>query len=229
MKKDLLNYMISRYDKARIKPADKGPVVTISRDYGCSANIIARKLIEEIEINTKTRNINYNWQWINKEILELTAKELNIPEFKIEHLSSADRKGFFGDIIASFGQHYTNDKTVRKSLMSVIASFADAGNVIIVGRGGVSITRDIKKSLHFSIQAPFKWRVTQVCKKRNMPFAEVEKITKENDHKRKLLRDYYFGGETDNTIFDIVFNKMTMTEDEIVQAILKLMKIRKFI
>ena len=206
MKKNLLSYMVERYDQTGKRHIDKGPVVTISRQYGCSGNIIARRLIEEIEINSDTRNRNYNWQWINKEILDISAKELNLSAFEIKHLSSAERKGVIGDIITSFaGQHYTNDKTVRKTLMNVVNAFANEGNVILVGRGGVSITRDIKKSLHISLQAPLKWRINNVCRKRNMPYDEIEKTTKDIDHKRQLLRDYFFGSKADNTIFDIVF------------------------
>ncbi len=229
MKKNLLNYMTERYSKSTKKHDEKGPVVTISREYGCEGNIIARRLIEEIETDISAAVKDYIWQWINKEILELSAKELDIPAYKIEHLSSSEKKGFFGDIITSFGQHYTNDKTVRKTLMNVIASFADEGHVIIVGRGGVSITREIKRSLHIYLWAPFKWRIAEVSKKRNMPVKDVEKIAKDFDHKRKVIRDYFYGSKTDNTIFDIVLNSMTMSEDEIVFTILELMKLRKFI
>ena len=121
----------------------------------------------------------------------------------------------------------TDDKAVRKTLMNVIASFADEGHAIIVGRGGVAIARDIKKSLHVSLQAPLKWRVEKVSKKRNMPIKEVEKIAKEIDNKRKLLIDYFYGKKTDNSIFDIVISNMTLTEDEIVNTILELMKMKK--
>lgn len=229
MKKNLLKYMIDRYNTKNIKHDKKGPVVTISRDYGCAGNIIARRLIEEIESDLSAGKRDYIWQWINKEILELSAKELDIPAYKIEQLSTSENKGLFSDIITSFGQHYSNDKTVKKTLLNVISSYTDEGHVIIVGRGGVSIARDIKRSIHVSLQAPLNWRVSIVSKKRNMPISEVEKITKDFDHKRKVMRDYYFRKKTDNTIFDIVLNTMTMSEDEIVFTILELMKIRKFI
>jgi len=229
MKKSLLHYMINRYDETKIKPSDKGPVVTLSRDYGCNANNIARKLIEEIEISSAGKNKGYLWQWINKEILELTAKELKIPAYQIEHLSVAEQKGLFADVLTSFGQHYSANKEIRKTLANIIMSFADEGHVIIVGRGGVSLTRSIQRSLHISMQAPLKFRVNEICKKRNLPYDEVEKITKETDKKRKLLRDYFIGQKTDNSIFDVIYNTMTMTEDMIVMSILNMMKTRGFI
>lgn len=229
MKKNLLKYMIDRYDTKNVKHDKKGPVVTISRDYGCEGNIIARRLIEEIETDLSAAKRDYIWQWINKELLEFSAKELDIPTFKIEQLSTSENKGLFSDIITSFGQHYSNDKTVKKTLLKVIASFADVGHVIIVGRGGVSIARDIKRSIHISLEAPLDWRVVRISKKRNMPIKDVKKITMDFDHKRKVLRDYYFGRKTDNTIFDVILNTMTLSEDEIVYTILELMRIRNFI
>lgn len=229
MKKSLFNYLTERYDDSKVKQVDKGPVVTISRQYGCSGNIIARKIIEEIETNTSLSKKDVNWKWFNKEILELSAKELDIPEYIIEQMSTTEKKGLFGDIINAFGKHYTNDKTVRKTLMTVLANIADEGFAIIVGRGAVAISRDIQRSLHISLQAPLKWRVAQVSKKRNMPANEVEKIAIEIDKKRKLLIDRFFGITTDNFIFDLIINPMTMTEEEIVRTIIELMKIKKFI
>lgn len=229
MKKNLLKYMIDRYDTKSIKHEEKGPVVTISRDYGCEGNLIARRLIEEIESDLSAGKSDYIWQWINKELLEFSAKELDIPTYKIEQLSTRENKGLFSDIITSFGQHYSDDKTVKKTLLNVITSFADKGHAIIVGRGGVSIAREIKRSIHVSLHAPLDWRVLKISKKRNMPIKDVKKITIDFDYKRKVLRDYYFGRKTDYTIFDIVLNTMTLSEDEIVYTIMELMKIRKFI
>ena len=91
------------------------------------------------------------------------------------------------------------------------------------------IARDIKRSIHVSLHAPLNWRVATISKKRNMNIKYVEKITKDFDRKRKVMRDYYFGKKTDDSIFDIVLNTMTLSEDAIVYTILELMKIRKFI
>src|SRR5665648_392092 len=71
----LLEYMNER-SKPELKKAIKapGPVITISRECGCSGRLFAEKLIERI--NHKINNAVHNWKWVNKEILCLASKEL---------------------------------------------------------------------------------------------------------------------------------------------------------
>ena len=59
----LLDYMSKRAEKFKIKKTETGPVITISRDYGCFATEIARQITIVLNENNKT-----NWKFITKEI-----------------------------------------------------------------------------------------------------------------------------------------------------------------
>ena len=47
--------------------------------------------------------------------------------------------------------------------------------------------------------------------------------------KRREFREYFHGKETDYTRFDITYNTMTLSPEEIAESIINLMQTRKFI
>jgi len=232
MKNMLIDYMQTRMDrKSSIKEIhDFGPVVTISREYGCPAKMIAQDLSIKLNNFLFRANLKHHWRWISKEILEESAKELKMDKHTVQDVVNAGERGVMDDLIWSLSnKFYPGDDKVKKTLAVVIKEFAKQGRVIIVGRGGVSLTRHVKNSLHIRLVAPFDWRVKIVSERYNLPYAKALKKTKEIDSKRDNLRAYFEGKAPDNSIFDIVFNFSTMTEEEILGSIIRIMELRKMI
>ena len=101
--------------------------------------------------------------------------------------------------------------------------------MIIVGRGGVSITRDITNSLHIKFQAPLEWRINDVSKKQMISLAEARKKIQLVDTQRALIREFFEGKKVDNGAFDLIFNYMTLDEDDIIATIIRLMESKNLI
>jgi cytidylate kinase len=231
MKIDLLKYMADRYleDSASIEKA--GPVITISRLSGCPAKTVAKLLSEEltcksIALGRKERE----WRYITKEVMYESARELEVAPKQIKYVFDYEQKGVIDNILAAHSnKYYKSDKKIRNTVAHVIRNIACEGNVVIVGRGGVAITRDMPRSLHINLEAPLEWRVLRNAERENISPAEAEKLTLDVDKKRKQFRDYFEGKDTDYTWFDLTFNCMTMKVEEIVKIILKAVEIRKLI
>lgn len=230
MKKiNLKDYLTDQYLKS-LKPAEIGPIVTISREFGCQAKVIAQKLIEMISEKLNKKGIVSDWKWINKEILEESATHLEVQPNRIQHVFEAKEKTTMEQIVTSLSErYYTSDIKIKKTIAKVIRSFANRGRVIIVGRGGVSVTKNHPKSLHVRLYAPFEWRVKQISEKRNLPEEKVVPYAMEIDLKRKKFRDFFSDKETDNSIFDVMLNRATLGENEIAETIFKLMEARKLV
>jgi len=223
MKIDLKNYLANRdrFDSAKRVP---GPVITISREYGCGATIITRKLVQVL---SSTQN---SWRYISKEILYDSARELNLSPGDIENVLHPQDRTFLEDLFSSLNTNYQVDEhKIDQTIRGVITDYAIQGNIVIVGQGGIAITKNIKKSLHIKIIAPLEWRAEQLSRKMNISFNNARKKAEEHDHRRALCIDHFMGRTTDYTIFDILFNASTLSSNEIVNEILNFAEMRNLI
>lgn len=232
MKNILAEYMRNRMEKktSLLVQEALGPVVTISREYGCPGKIIAQDLCIRLNQLRARANKRPNWRWISKEILEESRKALKMDKHFIKEAVNAYEEGVMDDIILSLSsKFYPGSDKVKKTLAEVIKGFARQGNVIIVGRGGVTLTRDIKNALHIRLQAPLEWRIQIVSERKNMPFDEARKLIMLIDLKRKKLVEYFNCKKLNDCRFDLHFNYMTMEENEILDIIIRLMEMRNMI
>jgi len=227
----LLKYMEQRYKKKiqNEEQHEPGPVVTISRETGCPAKKIAALIIEKINAELIPQN-KKPWRAVSKEILYDSAKELNMNPDQIKYVFEYEEKSSWDDIFSSLSsKYYKSDKRIRKTIADVIHSIGEQGNVIIIGRGSVAITKDIAKSLHINLEAPLEWRAIMLSQKHGMTLEEAQKYAIETDKKRVKFRNSFYGRNTDYTRFDITFNCMTLSMDEISDTIIELLKRRNFI
>ncbi len=231
MKVDLLKYMSNRLQEECSKTGQPGPVITISRLYGCPAKKIAKALVEALTEKMLVKGYKkIQWKMITKEIMSESARELDIDPSKIKYVFDYEQKGIIDDILAAhLSKYYKSDRKIRSTVAKVIRNIACEGYTVIVGRGGVALTRDISHSLHVNIEAPMEWRVLRVSEKHSLSLEEAEKYAKDIDKKRKQFREYFEGKNTDYTQFDLTFNCMTLSIEEIVKIILKAIEVRKFI
>jgi len=230
MKVELIKYMSDRLRENNAEEKEPGPVITLSREYGCPGRRIAQKLVDNLTRKMFVKGKNIEWKYVTKEIMSESAKELEVHPSKIQYVFQYEQKGLIDDIIAAQStKYYKSDRRIRNTIGRVVRNMGIEGNVVIVGRGGVAITRDIPKSLHIHLEAPLEWRVLRTSTKFNMSLEQAEKYTLDIDKKRKQFRDYFEGKNTDYTRFDLTFNCMTLSIDEIVNIILKAVEVRNLI
>ena len=230
MKIDLSKYLTQRYQESLSKQDYEGPVVTIAREYGCPSQKIASRLADRLNQNKGPRTKKIDWRWITKEILYESAKELKLDPSDIEYVFRYEKKNFFDDILTSQSRkYYKSDRKIRMTIARVITNIASEGNVIIVGRGGVAITRKIERSLHVKLEAPIEWRAARITEKYQINEKEARKLATEIDKKRMEFRDYFHGKGTDYSRFDVRYNCMTLSIDDITGSIISLLQARKFV
>jgi cytidylate kinase len=230
MKIDISKYLKNQYEESKLRMSFPGPVLTISRELGCPSKMIAQKLVEALNSSGIKFAKDIPWRYISKEIMEESARELGVHFSEIQYVFEYRQHGALEDFLLSHSRKfYKTDRKIRNTLAAVIKNFADEGNAIIVGRGGVAITRDIPKSLHIHLEAPLEWRALRTSEKHSMNLEEARKYCLDIDNKRKQFRDYFQGKGNDYTRFDIKYNCMTLDIDEIVEMIISSLKIRNII
>jgi cytidylate kinase len=227
---DISKYMSERIHNEGGLLKEAGPVITISREYGCPSKLIAANLSDELTQKTFARGRQVKWKYITKEIMAESARALEVDPEKIKYVFDYQQKSVLDDILsAQSNKYYKSERKIRNTIGKVIRNMAQEGHVIIVGRGGVAITHDIPRSLHVMLEAPLDWRVLRVAENYHCSHNEARKTAIEVDKKRKEFRDYFQGKESDYTRYDLTFNCMTFSIDEIVQVILKAAEVRKLV
>ncbi len=230
MRIDLKKYLKEKYEASISSPDFAGPVVTISRRHGCPAKRIA------ITMTNKLNNMDYNfvkkipWKWTSKEILEVSARELGVETAEIQYISEYKSHGVLTDLLLSHSKkYYKTDKKVRNTIAKVIRNYSEEGNKVIVGLGGIAITRDIPRSLHIFLEAPLEWRALRISEKNSISLEEARKKCNDIDKKREQFKDLFHGKGSDYTRSDITLNCMMLTINEISDIIIEALKIRKII
>lgn len=227
---NLAKYLSERVEEYYSRKTGAGPVITFSREYGCPAKIISSKLAEELTKKAILKGKEVKWKYVTKEIMAESARALQIDPEKIKYVFAYEHKGALDNVLsAHINKYYKSDKKIRNTIAKVIRNMANEGNVIIVGRGGVAITRDIQDSLHIMLEAPLDWRAARIAENYNISIQEAKKSAIDVDRKRKEFRDYFQGKGTDYTWFDVTFNCMTLSIEEIVKIISKIAEVRKLI
>ncbi len=225
---DLVQYLKDRYEERNVASPDPGPVITIARETGCPGRKVAQLLSDVLNQRYQKEN-KKAWKWIGKEVFDEAAKELELELEEVQKVFK-EKRTIVDQILSSQSQKfYKNDRRVRKTIGQVIRSMANDGNIIILGRGGVAITRDIPRSLHIFLEAPLEWRVAIISEKQGCTQRDALKYVQEIDKRRAQYREYYEGKNTDYTWFDVHFNCMTLKIEEIVDTIIKMMELRKLI
>lgn len=234
MKDFLSNYLTQGRETGTTKIHRPGPVVTISRECGCSAKRIATKLSKILTgynylSETKT---DVEWKWVSKEVVELAAQELEMDAGKIRNVFLSEAKQSIHDVTTAFSTskvYDADDQQVIDTVKAVVRSIAEEGHYIIVGRAASVIAHDIPKRLSVKLQAPLDWRINRIMQISNLSWADAQEYVLEVDRQRDLFVEHVAGRKLDNNDFDLIFNYSTMLDDHIVDVIINVLKNKNII
>jgi len=227
MESIFLKYMKERFKVIDSVHKQRGPVITISREFGCYGSEIARLLVAKINNEESTQE----WDLVSNEILLQVAKKLRVDPNEISHIFGAERKSLVDEFLRSFNlakSHVTDDHII-KNLSQVVFRYAEHGHFVIVGRAGCVVAKNIKNALHVRLNAPFDWRIKSISERFNLNTNDAIKKIEENDKKRKRFMEFFQGNKPNSELFDIELNRATLSNDEIVETIFTLASIKKLI
>lgn len=227
--------LLIKYFEARIKnesdSREPGPVITISREYGCPSKILAGILADKINaVNQEMVSHPHKWKWIGKELIEEAARDLKVDPQNINHIFNYQERSIVDDILASTKKDgYVSDHAIKKSIGKVIRSMGVSGHLIIVGRAGVVLNRDVKKSLHIRLMAPLEWRLKRIMEEDKLSKEKALDLITTKDANRKRFLEYYLGQKFQLQIFDTIYNCQHFSLEEIADSIIFSMTQRKML
>jgi len=194
----------------------QGPVICISREVGCGGVNIAKLLASELDKQSLCRK----WRVISKEILEESARGLEMDPNKLRNYLKEGDRSIFDDVLSAFSEkRFKSDRKISKALIDLELSFANDGFCIIVGRAGHIITKDIEKSLLIKLTAPLDWRIKQIMEKNNLKLRGAIEFIEKTEKERENFRKHIAVDHTQNEEFDMCLNLSRMKIDDVILTI----------
>jgi cytidylate kinase len=207
-------------------------VITISRQYGSGGDEIAAKVCEML-----------GYRYFNKQLMVQVATEVGLSPTEIVDFSEDDYQvGSFLERLfgwrrsshfAQVGTWTENTSGTRvkemieldeTQMISFVQSTIQAayrhGNVVIVGRGGQAVLRNMAGVLHVQLQAPMELQSQRIHELENVSLAEArERAIKHDQAAANYLKHFYNINWLDPHLYDLVINTYKLNTNAAAQLI----------
>ena len=168
-------------------------VIAISRELGSEGTGIAHMVAERL-----------GYECLDRELIADIAREGGVEEADVsdKEESISARPRIVGPEMAAFfrRQRYASprprealeDQAYIELVRKVIYDRAEAGNMVVLGRGGQMVLRNWPGALHVYITAPLEVRVARVAQEREIGRQLAERMVRESDRRRRdYIRHFY--------------------------------------
>ena len=188
------------------------PVVTLSRLYGAGGRRVAPRLAEAV-----------GFTFVDREIVEEAARRLGLdPEVAramderapaiVEEIGMALAAATPGYGLAPLPD--LDERALAEATRRVIASLADAGNYVILGRGAQAALADRNDAVHLSLVADLPDRIRRIAEWQHVDEKEAaircERVDSERAH---YVRRFYGRDIRDPLLYDCVLNTSRLTTE----------------
>mgnify|MGYP001820096802 FL=1 len=176
-------------------------IITISREMGSGGIPIAHKVAEQL-----------GYQLIDGEAIMEAAKSYGLSPEAVEQ---ADEKPpHFVDTLDS--KQFLDLHLIEL----IILEAALKGNVVIYGRGGQDLLKDISSVLRTRIIAPFEDRVERWAEREWLDPDRARYLVRKSDQQRAGFIKYYFDRNWEDSVhYDLIINTQRLSEETAVKII----------
>jgi hypothetical protein len=178
--------------------------VTISRQAGSGARLVGEALAEYLQ--PRSPEGACPWTLFDRNLVQKVLEEHHLPERMAKFLTE-DRIPELQDTLDElFGLHPPSWTLVRQTAETILR-LVELGHVIIVGRGGGIITRNLDYVFHVRLVGSLERRLKHVQDYHKMGKKEAEEFVEREDRGRRRYLKKYFGLEIeDPLLYHVVIN-----------------------
>ena len=214
------------------------PVITIGRQFGAGGATVGRMLADRLKAD-----------FLDSRIIDEVARRLQLPKEEVE--AEDEQPGsLLARLLVALGSASTEPlippettawtppnadptfdtrKAVLQITQHVIQEAARSGNVVIVGRGGAYLLRDLPGAIHVFLRAPDAVRVKAVKDRLHITSDEEAKrrLKQTEENWTAYIRQVYGHDRTHPAHYDMVLDTGRLGYEATVEAILAALESRK--
>ena len=212
--------------RAEPEPRKQYPFIAISRQAAAGGHSLANAILAEMKSHEED-NLFEGWQLFDQEICHMVAQDKGLRV----NLRSLVEEEFYSRIEAYLKEvlmDETPQDVVHRKVMEVVKSVASLGKVIILGRGGTCLTREIPGGIHIRLVAPVETRLKRYKKLigEDEQKAARERMKKHDTARAKFIKTYFGRDIDDPLLYDMVWNTETFSAEEMARCVVALVRNR---
>jgi cytidylate kinase len=191
--------------------------VTISRQAGCGALVVAEKLAHCLQEHSPKDACP--WTVFDRNLMEKVLEDHNLP-IRLAKFMPEDRASEIEDILADVFEVHPPAETMLHQTAETILKLATLGNVILIGRGSTVITARLPHVFHVRLVAPLEKRVEHAHQFYNMTKNEAHKFCLSQDRGReRYLKKYFNTDANDPLLYHMIINTGLVSYDDAAKLI----------
>jgi cytidylate kinase len=191
--------------------------VTISRQAGCGALVVAQKLAHYLQTHLPDNPLP--WTVFDRNLMEKVLEEHDLPKYLARYLPE-DRVSKIEDLVADILGTHPPAWKVAKHTAETILRLAALGNVIIIGHGCSIITAKLPDVLHVRLVAPLEKRVAHACDAYGMNEVDAHAFCGREDRGReRYLKQYFNADINDPLLYHLIINTGMVGYDDAAKVI----------
>ena len=176
--------------------------ITVSRQLGSLGTEIAREVAEKLI-----------YDYVDKEKIGKILAEFGLGSAELEEFD--EKRPPLWDFFSIQRTNFLN------SIQAAIYDFARKGRVVIVGRGGQVLLRNLPGTLHVRIFAPFDLRVKRLVESERIDEKRAARILRRSDHDSAgYVYSFFHADWNDASLYDLIINTEKLSPPSAVQLII---------
>lgn len=196
------------------------PFVTISRQGGAGGHTVGQLLVDRLNA---LDGGEVPWTLWDRDLVEKVAADHHIAQELVESLEETSRS-WVEEFLASLAiEGNETEARIYQMVASSIRALAQRGRVVIVGRGGVYITRSMPAGVHLRLVAPLAYRAKHTAEQLKMSADEAMTHVHRIDKARSAFYHRYWPREVvDADAFTAVINAAMVSEERAAESAIPL-------
>jgi hypothetical protein len=192
------------------------PAITIARQEGAGGLTVASSLAEYLQAHTPSHDV---WTVFSQRLVAKVLEDHHLDKRAVGFIKEG-HKSLVTDAIGELLGLHPLDWTFVQRANATILRLAQAGNVILVGRGSNIVTSKLQTVFHVYLVGSFEKRIEQAQKVFSLDRkSAINYIKKKDENRRRYLKDNFDKDIDDPLLYHIIINTDLMQHDEAARLI----------
>ena len=191
--------------------------VTISRQTGSGAHVVAEKLAALLQAHTPKEACP--WTVFDRNLVEKVLQDHDLPE-RIARFMPEDRISSISDTMEELLALHPPSWLLVRKVSETILHLVELGNVIVIGRGATVISANLDHVFHVRLVGSLQKRVQHVQELNHLSKEAARRLIQREDRGRqRYLKRYFKTDLEDPLLYHLVINTDLVSYDEAAQII----------